>query len=147
MTLSIALGARATMLDGFETFLVIGAAAATLTLFQTNLSLCVFNLGVAGTGTPFGAATNDSAALASSTYTVPISNTGTAVAGNANRFVIQGQNTTDALTGTVSAVGGGGDIELASVAVTAAATQRLNALILRMASTGTLSLEASLTLA
>ncbi len=133
------------MLDGFETFMVAGALQATLTLYQTNLALCVFNLGASSTGTPFGSATNDSMAL-SITLAAPVSNTGTAVAGNANRFVIQGQVPSDALSGTVSGYGGGGDIQVPAVAVTAAATQRLNSFVLRMASTGLLTAEASFTL-
>lgn len=145
MTLSLSTGARASMLDGFETFMVAGTGQATLTLYQTNLALCVFNLGAASTGTPFGSATAGALSL-SSTLSAPISNTGTSVAGNANRFIIQGQAPSDALSGTVSAVGGGGDIETPSLTVTAATTQKLNSFVLRMASNGTLTVEASLTL-
>lgn len=133
------------MLDGFEAFMVSGTGQATLTLYQTNTALCVFYLGAASTGTPFGSATADSLAL-SSTLSAPVSNTGTAVAGSANRFVIVNQNSAEALSGTISAIGGGGAIELPSVAITAAATQKLNYLGLRMASTGGLSVEASFTL-
>lgn len=145
MSLTVPVAARASLLDGFETFMVSGTGQATLTIYQTNLSLCVFNLGASSTGTPFGSATADSLAL-SSTLSAPVSNTGTAVAGTANRFVIVNQNSATALSGTISTVGGGGDIELPSVAVTASATQTLNALVLRMASTGLISVEASLTL-
>lgn len=145
MTLSVALSARASLLDGFETFMVSGTGQATLTVYQTNLALCVFNLGASSTGTPFGSATADSLAL-SSTLSAPVTNTGTAVAGTANRFVVVNQNSATAISGTISAIGGGGDIEVPSVAVTASATQTLNAFVLRMASTGLLSVEASLTL-
>lgn len=145
MTLSIALGARASMLDGFETFMVSGTGQASLTVFQGNVTLCVFNLGAASTGTPFGTAVSDSLAL-SSTLSAPVSNTGTAVAGTANRFIIAGQVPSTALTGTISGVGGGGDIEVPSTAVTASSTQKLNAFTLRMAANGALTVEASLTL-
>lgn len=144
MTLAVSLSARASLLDGFETFMVSGTGQATLTVYQTNTALCVFNLGASSTGTPFGSATADTLAL-SSTLSAPVSNTGTAVAGTANRFIIVNQNSAEALRGTISAVGGGGDIEVPTVAVTAAATQKLNAFNLRMASDGTLSAEASFT--
>lgn len=146
MTLSLSIGARSSMLDGFETFMVVGASQATLTLYQTNTALAVFNLGASSTGTPFGAAVSGGLSL-SSTLSAPVSNTGTAVAGTANRFVIVGQTSgATALSGSISAVGGGGDIETPSLTVTAAATQTLNALVLRMASNGALSLEGSITL-
>lgn len=138
MTLSIALATRALMLDGFEDSMEVGGGTANFTVYQTNTSLCVFPLAA----TPFGAAVSDSIVLAST----PISSTGTEVAGNANRFIITDQAGTTVLTGAISAIGGGGDIEVPSVTVTAAATQTLNALVLRMASSGAISVEASLTL-
>jgi hypothetical protein len=147
MTLSLPVAARAAMLDGFETFMVAGASQATLTVLQGPTVLAVFNLGASSTGTPFGTASGDSLPLAYSNYTVPITNTGTAVAGTANRFVINTQTaSTTAIEGTISAVGGGGDIQVPAVTVTAAATQRLNQFTIRMASNGALSVEASLTL-
>lgn len=133
------------MLDGFETFMVVGSGQATLTLYQSNTALCVFNLGASSTGTPFGAANLDSLSL-SSTLSAPVSNTGTAVAGTVNRFVITNQSVAEALSGTISAVGGGGDIEVPLLTVTAAATQRLNSFVLRMAADGSLSVEGSFTL-
>lgn len=139
MTLALATAARAGMLDGFRTFAGTGSGTATLTLYQGNQSLCVFNLAT----TPFSAAVNDGAVLAST----PITNTGTAVAGTANRFVLNNRNSAFALSGTVGGRGSGADIETPTVAVTAALAQNLNALTLRLASTGQLSLEASLTLA
>jgi hypothetical protein len=146
MTLATSVGAANAMLDGFEAYMVVGASQATLTIYQTNTALCVFNLGASSTGTPFGTATGRSLSL-SSTLSAPVSNTGTAVAGTANRFVIVGQTSgATALSGTISAVGGGGDLETPSLTVTAAATQSLNALVLRVASDGQLSLEGSLTL-
>jgi hypothetical protein len=143
MTLS--LGARAAMLDGFETYMVSGSGQATLTVYQTNTALCVFNLGASSTGTPFGSAVLDSLSL-SSTLSLPLSNTGTAVAGTANRFVIATQNSATALTGSIGAIGSGADIELPALTVTAAATQTLNALILRMDAYGDLTTVGSLTL-
>lgn len=135
---TIAYSARAYLLDGFETFMLVGSGTANLTLYQGNTSLCVFPLAAS----PFGAAVGDSLTLAS----VPISSTGTEVAGTANRFIITNQNAEVGYTGTVSAVGGGGDLQVPHLTVTAAATQTLNALVLRMAANGALSWEASLTL-
>lgn len=134
------------MLDGLETFMVSGSGQATLTLYQTNTALCVFNLGASSTGTPFGSANSDSLSL-SSTLSAPVSNTGTAVAGTANRLVIVNQNSAEALSLTVGAVGSGAQVEIPSLTVTAAATQRLNAFVLRMAADGALSAEGSFTLA
>ena len=148
MALTLSTGARALMLDGFEAFMVVGASQATLTVYQNETALAVFNLGASSTGTPFGTAVLDSLALSSATYTVPVSNTGTAVAGTANKFILNTQTaSTPALTGSISAVGGGGDIQVPSLAVTAVATScRLNQFTIRMASNGALSVEASLTL-
>ena len=137
--MTIPLSARASMLDGFEAFMELGSGTANATVYQTNTALCVFDLAA----TPFGSAVGDSLTLASA----PISSTGTEVAGKANRLVITNQNGDTALTLTVSAVGGGGDIEAPSLTVTAAATQTLNSLVLRMAADGQLSVEASLSLA
>lgn len=111
------------MLDGFETFMVSGTGQATLTLYQTNTALAVFNLGASSTGTPFGSANGDSLAL-SSTLSAPVT----------------------ALSLTVGAVGSGADVEVPSLTVTASATQRLNSFVLRMDADGALSAEASFTL-
>lgn len=138
MTLAISLGARALMLDGFEDFLEVGAGTANFTVYQTNTSLCVFPLAA----TPLGAAVSDGIVAAS----VPISSTGTEVAGKANRFVITNQNAGTSLSGTIGTIGSGADIETPSLTVTAAATQTLNSLVLRMAEDGSLTVEASLTL-
>lgn len=142
---TVALAARATMLDGLETFMVSGTGQATFTVYQGNTSLCVFNLGASSTGTPFGSGTNDSLSL-SSTLSPPVSNTGTSVAGTANRFVIVNQNSATALSGTISAIGGGGVIEVPNVSVSASTTQYLNSFTLRMASDGSLTVQGSLTL-
>ena len=138
MTLAVAVATRALMLDGFEDSMEVGSSTANFTVYQGSTSLAVFALA----STPFGAAVNDSIVLAST----PISSTGTEVAGTANKFIITNQNGDTVLTGSISAVGGGGDIEVPAVTVTAAATQTLNALVLRMSATGALSVEASLTL-
>jgi hypothetical protein len=139
------------MLDGFEAFMVVGTQQAELILYQTNLILCRFPLGVISTGTPFGAASGDSMALASSTFTVPVPSAVAVAAGNANRFIMTSQLTavatpTTALIGTISAIGGGGDIQAPSLAVTLAAVQRLNTFTIRMATNGAITVEASLTL-
>ena len=136
MTLS--LGARAAMLDGFADYMESGSGTANFTLYQTNTSLAVFPLAAS----PFGSANLDSLVLAGT----PISSTGTEVAGTANRFVITNQNGDTAHSGSVGAIGSGADIELPSLTVTAEATQTLNALVLRMAADGSISTEASLTL-
>lgn len=137
MTLSLSVGARALLLDGFEDYLEVGSGTATLTVYQTNTALCVFELAA----TPLGAG-NSASIVAAST---PISSTGTEVAGKANRFVIDNQNGDEALSGTISAVGGGGDIETPALTVTAATAQALNSLVLRMASDGELTAEGSFT--
>jgi len=136
MTLS--LGARALMLDGFEDYMESGTGTANFTVYQTNTSLAVFPLAA----TPFGAGNLDSI-VASST---PISSTGTEVAGKANRFVITNQNGDTAKSGSIGAIGSGTDIETPTLTVTAAATQTLNSLVLRMDADGSVSVEASLTL-
>jgi hypothetical protein len=135
MTLS--LGARAAMLDGFETYMLVGSGTANFTLYQTNTALAVFPLDLV----PFYPATRDSLVA-----DAPIDSTGTEVAGTANRFVITNQNGDVAKTGSVGAIGSGADIETPSLTVTAAATQTLNTLVLRMAEDGTVSVEASLAL-
>lgn len=136
--MTISLGARAAMLDGFETYMLVGSGTANFTLYQTNTSLAVFPLAAS----PFGAGNLDSIVAAST----PINSTGTEVAGTANRFVITNQNGDVAKSGSVGAIGSGADIEVPSLTVTAAATQTLNSLVLRMDSYGNVSVEASLTL-
>lgn len=91
---------------------------------------------------PLGSGNADSIVLSST----PISSTGTEVAGTANRFVITNQNGDQALAGSIGAYGSGADIETSNLTITAAATQTLNSFVLRMASDGSLSVEASLTL-
>lgn len=138
MALTIAVATRALMLDGFEDSMEVGASTANFTVYQNATSLAVFPLD----STPFGAAVNDSIVAAAT----PISSTGTEVAGKANKFIITNQNGDTVLTGTISGIGGGGDIETPNLTVTAAATQTLNSLVLRMAANGAISVEASLTL-
>lgn len=134
MTLS--LGARASMLDGLESYLEIGAGTTNFTLYQTNTALAVFPL------TAMSAAVNDSVSLVSAL----VSSTGVEVAGTANRFVITNQNGSTALSGSVGAIGSGAVIETPSLTVTAAATQTLNSCVVRMDAYGNLSVEASLSL-
>lgn len=126
------------MLDGFEDSMEVGGGTANLTVYQHSTALCVFPLAA----TPFGAAVNDGIAVAS----CPISSTGTEVAGKATKFILTNQNADTVLTGTISGIGGGGDIETPNLTVTAAATQTLNSFVIRMSATGVLSVEASLTL-
>ena len=133
---TLSVDARTMMLDGFEDFLEVGGGTANFTVYQGNTALCVFPLAAA----PFGAGYADSIVASA-----PINSTGTEVAGKANRFVITNQDGDAALSGTISAIGGGGTIEVPSVTVTAAITQTLNSLVLRMAADGQLSVEASIT--
>lgn len=135
---TISSSARAYMLDGFETFMLLGSGTANLTLYQGTIALCVFPLAAS----PFGAAASNSLTLAST----PISSTGTEVAGKANRWVITNQNGDTGASGTLSGRGGGGDLETDNLSITAAATQTLNALVMRVDSTGNVFWEGSLTL-
>lgn len=137
MTLSLELACRAALLNGLETFLN-DTGTATFNVYQTNTLLATFDL----SATPLGSAVSDSIAASS----LPVSNTGTSVAGYANRFTLVSEAGVLGLSGTVSATGGGGDIEVPSTTVTGSTTQTLNALVVRMSSTGSLSLECSLTL-
>ncbi len=137
MTLSLELALRAAMLNGIETFLN-DSGTATLNVFQTNTLLATFNLNA----TPLGSAVSDSIVATS----LPISNTGTAVAGKANHFTIKSETGILGMSGSISAIGGGGDLQVPSVLVTAAATQKLNSLVFRMAADGSLDIEGSLTL-
>jgi len=137
MSPTIALTARAYMLDGLETFMLVGGGTANLTIYQGSTALCVFPLAAS----PFGSAVGDSLVLASA----PISSTGTEVAGQANRFILTNQNAETGLSGTVSGIGGGGALQAPNLTVTADATQTLNALVVRMAMDGSLTLEGSLT--
>jgi hypothetical protein len=130
---TISSSARASMLDGFETFMLVGSGTANFTVYQAVFPLAA---------SPFGSAAANAMTLAST----PISSTGTEVGGKANRWVITNQDGSTAASGTLSARGGGGDIETDSLTVTAAATQTLNALVMRMESDGTVFWEGSLTL-
>lgn len=125
------------MLDGFEDYMEVGSGTANFTVYQTNTALCVFPLAA----TPFGSGNLDSI-VASST---PINSTGTEVAGTANRFVITNQNGDAAKSGSIGAIGSGADIEVPTLTITAAATQTLNSLVLRMGAYGDVSVEASIT--
>lgn len=131
MTLS--LGARTGVLDGIEAYLGTGGGTANFTLYQSNTSLAVFPL------TQISAAVGDALLLTAGA----VNSTGTEVAGTANRFIISNQSGAAAITGTVGAIGSGADIEIPSLTVTAAATQTLNALVLRVAEDGAISTEAS----
>jgi hypothetical protein len=136
MTLS--LGARAAMLDGFASYMETGSSTATFTVYQTNTALAVFPLDTI----PLNPANLDSIVFADP----PVNSTGTEVAGKANRFVITNQSSETALSGSIGAIGSGADIEAPSLTVTAGATQTLNSCVLRMDAYGNLSVEASLTL-
>jgi hypothetical protein len=133
MTLAIA--ARTAMLNGIFDLLD-GGSSPAFTLYQGNTSLAVFPLA------SLSAAVLDSLSLTSAA----VNSTGTEVAGTANRFIITSDTGSTALTGTVGAIGSGADIELPSLTVTAAATQTLQALVLRCAADGTISTEASIAL-
>lgn len=137
MTLAIANDAAAAILDGFDGFVNTGSGTANLTVYQTNTALAVFPLN----STAFGAAVAGSLALAS----VPISSTGTEVAGTANRFVITSRDSDTCLSGSIGGLGSGADIETPNLTITAAATQTLNAFIVTVASDGSLGVVGSFT--
>ncbi len=139
MTLNASLALRKCLLDGVETFMN-DTGTATLVIRQTNLVLVTFSLAAL----PFAAAVSDSIIIT----TPPITNAALAVVGNANNFQLKSEAGVLGLSGTVSGVGGGGDVEVPSVivATTTIGAQRLNTFILRMSATGALSVEASLTL-
>ena len=136
MALSLELALRAAMLNAIETFLN-DSGTAKLNILQTYTTLLSFSL----TATPLGSAANDSIAVASA----PINSTGVITGGYANRFTLESEAGLLALSGTISAYGGGGDLQVPSVLISAGQTQRLNALVLRMASNGALSIDGSLT--
>jgi len=139
MTLNASLLLRAAMLNGVATFMNDAVTASTLVIRQTNLVLVTFSLNT----TPFATALSDSIIIT----TPPITNAAVAVLGNANNFTLNSEAVVLGLSGTISGVGGGGDIQVPSVtiATTTIAAQRLNTFIIRMASTGALSVEASFT--
>jgi hypothetical protein len=127
---------QAAMLNGIETFLN-DSGTATLNIYQTFTLLCTFNLNA----TPLNSAVADSITATS----LPVSNTGTSAAGMANKFSLLSEAGVLGATGTISAVGGGGDIEVPSLTVSASTTQKLNAFTIRISTDGSLTLEASLT--
>ncbi|HET8957335.1 MAG TPA: hypothetical protein VFM95_02645 [Microcella sp.] len=137
MTLALGNDAAAALLDGFDAFVNTGSSTANLTVYQTNTALAVFPL----SATAFGSAVAGSLVLAS----VPISSTGTEVAGTANRFVITSRDGDPCLSGTIGGLGSGADIETPHLTVTAAATQTLNAFILLVGSDGALGVVGSFT--
>lgn len=132
MTLSV--GARTAMLNGLAELLADGSPA--FTLYQTNTALAVFPL------TSISAAVLDAVSLT----TAAVNSTGTEVAGTANRFVITSDTDVPAFSGSVGARGSGADIETTSLTITAAATQTLNSLVLRIDAYGNISAEASIAL-
>ncbi len=124
------------MLDGVETFMLVGGGTAVLRILQFNTTLVDFSLQAA----PFGSASADGIVIASAPITATSSD-----AGKATRFQLINQAGTVGLTGDV-----GTDADSAlvvpSLVVTDSTTQRLNSFVLRMASDGSLSVEGSLTL-
>lgn len=133
----LSLSLRAAMLNGIETFLN-DTGTATFNVYQGNTLLCTFDLNA----TPLGSAASDSIVATS----LPISNTGTSAAGKANYFTVVSEAGILGLDGTISTYGGDGDIKVPNVQVSASTTQKLNALVFRMADDGTITTEASLTL-
>lgn len=131
--LTVPVAARASFLDGFETFMATGSGTAKLRLMQHLVTLVEFSL----SNTPFGSASQDSIVLAST----PIA--GTAVAsGRATRFELVNRNAVVALSGDV----GGTDsyaFRVPRALITSAAAQRLASVVLRMGPNGQVYLEAS----
>ena len=133
--MALSITARTAMLNGLFDLLDAGSSPAC-TLYQGNTSLAVFPLA------SLSAAVLDSLSLTSAA----VNSTGTEVAGTANRFIITSDTGSSVHTGSVGAIGSGADLELHSLTVTAAATQTLNALVLRCAVDGAISAEASIAL-
>lgn len=134
--MSLSMAARTAILDGLFTFMELGEGTANFTLYQGSTSLAVFPL------TTISTAVLDTLSLTAA----QVNSTGTEVAGTANRYVIVNAAGTTMNSGTVGAIGSGSDIEVPTLTVTAAATQVLNALVLRAAADGSISTEASLSL-
>lgn len=136
MSLVTSLSLRASMLDGVETFMLVGGGTAVLRILQFNTTLVDFSLQAA----PFGSASADGIVIASAPITATSSD-----GGKATRFQLINQAGTVGLTGDV-----GTDADSALVVpalvVTDATAQRLNSFVLRMGSGGQLSVEGSLTL-
>lgn len=135
-SLVLGLSLRASMLDGLEAFMELGGGTAKLRILSFNTTLVDFSLAAA----PFGSASSDGVVIASA----PITGTA-AAAGRATRFQLLNQAGTVGLTGSVG-TGDDSDLQVPSLTVTASATQRLNAFVVRMAPDGGLSLEGSVTL-
>lgn len=133
--MGLSIDARTAMLNALYE-MIEGGGSPNLTLYQTNTSLCVFPL------TTPAAAVLDSVSLTAAA----VNSTGTEVAGTVNRFIISDDASSPVHSGSVGAIGSGADIELPSLTVTAAATQTLQALVLRCAADGTISTEASIAL-
>ncbi len=133
--MALSITARTAILNGLFDLLDAGSSPA-FTLYQGNTALAVFPLA------SLSVAVLDSLSLTSAA----VNSTGTEVAGTANRFIITSDTGISAHSGTVGAIGSGADIELPSLTVTAAATQTLQALVLRCAADGTISTEASIAL-
>lgn len=119
---------------------------AALAIYQTQVLLVIIRLIDGPWSTPEGS----SMAIKS----LPITQAADA-SGKANRFVLfNDDNTGEALSngtavillsGTISGIGGGGDIETSSVSITEAENQTLNAFVLTVASNGELGLTGSFT--
>lgn len=136
MSRFISLSMRASMLDGVETFMLVGGGTAVLRVLQFNTTLVDFSLQAA----PFGSASADGIVIASA----PISGTA-AASGKATRAQLINQAGT---VGFTFDLGTERDASLTvpSLVVTSGATQSLNALVLRMSVYGELTPEGSLTL-
>jgi hypothetical protein len=126
------------MLNGLGTFVNDAVTPATIIIRQTTIVLATISINA----TPFAAASNDSMIVTAPPFSANASATGTA-----NNFQLKSENLVLSLSGTISAIGGGGDVQVPAVAITSGASQRLNTFILRMAATGLLSVEASFTFA
>jgi len=90
---------------------------ATSTAFSTILATLVFS------ATAFGAASGGTATANAITADTNAANSGTAAA-----FRIRDRNNAEVLRGTVSATGGGGDIQLSSTSITAGDTVSITSL-------------------
>jgi len=108
MTLTHVTALRSTLADAVDAAINTGAGTATLKIRASTTDLIVFNL----QNPAFGAASSGVITLAG----VPISTTAAAT-GTADNFQILDRDGTLLVSGSVTATGGGGDIEATNTSI------------------------------
>lgn len=122
MALTHATALRNAIADAVDNYLnTTGSTDATadLELLDAAVSLVVINL----QNPAFGAAASGVITLAG----VPLSNTAGA-SGTVDNFAIRDRDNADAITGTVTGTGGGGDIEVTNTSITSGQTVQITSL-------------------